>query len=105
MQTTDWPKKIGEILFKRSVLIIYQSIYKNGRPAIFLEEDGLPFATLSVNLPEHPLKEGEFFVKNWFENQEIAPYVLEYTGLFEDTEIAVDTGHVKAPIWRFKKEE
>jgi len=100
----DWPKKIGEILFKRSVLIIYQSIYKNGRAAIFLEEDGLPFATLSVNLPEHPLKEGEFPVKNWFENEEVTPFVLEHTELFEDTGKTVPTGHVQAPIWRFKKE-
>ena len=102
------PKKIGEVVFKGENLEIYQSTYKGGRPAIFLEEAGpghVPFTKLTINLPHQPLKDDEFFVKTWTENEELAPWVLEKTSLFEDTGIAVDTGLMQAPIWRFKKEE
>ena len=102
------PEKIGEVVFKGENLEIYQSTYKGGRPAIFLEEAGpghVPFTALTINLPEQPLTEGEILIKNWTENEEIAPWVLEHTELFEDTGVVVNTGFVQAPIWRFKKEE
>lgn len=97
-------KKLGEVVYKGEPLDIYQSSYKGGRAAIYLSSDGMLFATLTVNLPDQPLKEDEFFVKTWTENEEIAPWILEKAGLFEDTGIAVDTGFMQASIWRFKKE-
>ena len=100
----DEGELLGEVLFHGSSLKIYQSQYMNGRPAIVLYGGGLPFATLTVNLHESPLKDGEFFVKDWTENEVIAPWILEHTDLFEDTGHAVNTGFVQAPIWRFKRE-
>ena len=100
----DGSKFLGEVLFQGSILKIYQSEYTNGRPAIFLREDGPPHSILTINLPRSPLEEGEVFVKTWTENEIIAPHVLEHTNLFEDTGRAVDTGFVQADIWRFKKE-
>ena len=96
--------KIGDVTYKGEPLEILQSTYKGGRKAIYLISGGMLFATLTVNLPDQPLEEGEFFVKNWSENEEIAPWILEHTELFEDTGVAVDTGFVRAPIWRFKLE-
>lgn len=98
------PGKLGEIVYKGEPLLIMQSSYKGGRVAIFLTAQGSLFATLTINLPDQPLKNGEFFVKTWTENDELTPFILEKAGLFEDTGIAVDTGFVQAPIWRFKKE-
>ena len=98
------PDKIGDVTYKGEPLKILQSTYKGGRKAIYLMAGGLLFATLTVNLPAEPLEEGEFFVKNWSENEEIAPWILENTEFFEDTGVAVVTGFVRAPIWRFKLE-
>jgi len=101
---SDPTKFLGEVLFQGSTLKIYQSEYTNGRPAIYLVEDGMLFATVSVNLINESPRDGEFFVKTWLENEIIAPYVLEHTDLFEDTGKVAPTGRVQAPIWRFKKE-
>jgi len=99
-------KKIGWVFFKGLMLNIIQTNYStNGRIAIGLMEGGIPFGTISINLPEEEFGEGEFPVKNWSENEEITPFILAQTDLFEDTGKTVLTGFVEAPIWRFKKEE
>ena len=95
--------KIGDVTYQGENLGIFQSTYKGGRKAIYLMSGGMLFATLTVNLPDQPLEDGEFFVKDWSENMELTPWILENTELFEDTGVAVDTGFVRAPIWRFKK--
>ena len=98
-------EKIGEVLFKGLILdIIKTAYYTNGRVAVALRESGIPFALISINLPKEEFEEGEFPVKNWTENEEITPFVLAHTDLFEDTGKTVPTGRVQAPIWRFKKE-
>lgn len=104
MAMKDWPEKIGEVVFKGMNISIHRENYKGGRVAIILMEGKMPFTVLSTNLSKEGLADGEFFVKNWSENEEIAPFILENTDLFEDTGIAVDTGFVQAPIWRFKRE-
>lgn len=74
--------------------------YINMRLAIMLmDEEGMRIATLTVNMPEHKLEPGEFFVKTWSENQEIAADCLK-SGLFEDTGKRVITGWVEAQVWR-----
>jgi hypothetical protein len=47
--------------------------YHNGTPALSLvKDDGCPFATISVNLPDSvALPEGAFYVKHWSENEGI----------------------------------
>lgn len=77
--------------------------YSNGRTAIQLIDpmDGEPITTLTVNLPEEPLKPGEFFIKGWSENEEICGDCRR-SGLFHDTGRRVQTGWVQAEVWRFK---
>lgn len=75
--------------------------YDNGRRAIRLVSGGLPFAVLTVNLPDDPLEEGEIFVKTWSENAAIRDPILAL-GIFEDTGKRVPTGFTEAEVWRFK---
>ena len=96
-------EKIGQVLFKGMILDIVKSrYYTTHRVAILLKESGIPYATISINLPRADFKKGEFPVKDWTENEEITPFLLEHTDLFEDTRNRVPTGRVKAPIWRLK---
>lgn len=75
--------------------------YDNGRPAVTVESvEGYPLATLSTNLPQHKLDDGEFFVKTWSENASIAA-AAKASGLFLDTGKTVKSGFVIVPIWRF----
>lgn len=60
-----------------------------------------PIATLTVNLPDSPLEDGEFFVKGWSENAEIIEDCRK-SGLFIDTGKRARTGFVQAEIWRLK---
>jgi hypothetical protein len=74
--------------------------YDNGRLAIrAMAEDGIPYAVLTVNLPDADLEPGEFFVKTWSENEGIAAAAIS-SGLFKDTGKRVATGWVEAQIWR-----
>ena len=76
-------------------------LYKTGGTAVILTQDGQRFATLSVNFPEVKLEEGEFAVKTWSENNEIAKQCLA-SGIFIDTGKRIRSGYVEAPVWRFK---
>jgi hypothetical protein len=53
--------------------------YHNGNMAVrLMGDDGSPFATLSVNLPESDtLPKDQFFVKDWSENEGLANQLLE----------------------------
>ena len=83
-------------------LVIHQ-YPNNGRICILLlDGQQLPIATLTVNIPDKPLKEGEFFVKTWSENQEIAKDCLA-SGHFINTGRQVQTGYVMAQVWKFKE--
>lgn len=77
--------------------------YGNDRVAIQLvdAETEEPVGKLTVNLPEEKLGEGEFFVKTWSENRQIAASCLA-CGVFEDTGRRVPTGRVQAQVWRFR---
>ncbi len=65
---------------------------------------GEPVAVLTVNLPDEPLEEGEFFVKDWSENRPIAA-IMSKSGFFEiDEEKGAISGYEFVNVWRFKKE-
>jgi hypothetical protein len=77
--------------------------YSNNRLAIRLihivsEE---PWCTLTTNLPDRNLKDGEFFVKAWSENKATANALMSQTQLFEDMFIDTPTGFVTAEVWKF----
>lgn len=62
--------------------------------------DGIPYATLSVNVEDAPVLDNEFVVKTYSENEGLAEI---YAHHFEDTGKRVSFGFVKdAPIWRLK---
>lgn len=83
------------------LIVRFEKYAGNGRLAVVLvSEDGSPFATLSCNIPEVNLKEDEFVVKNWSENEQLARSCRD---LFEDTGKSIMVGHAGyAPIWRIK---
>lgn len=77
----------------------------NGRMAIRLVdiEDGIPMATVTVNMPDEHLEEGEVIVKNWAENYGLLN-VLTEAGIVEDTRRRATSGYVKAPICKVNME-
>lgn len=81
---------------------IYRS---SGRVAIQLYTKGEypePYATLSVNVDEIPLEEGEFIVKNWSENSDLDQLSRYPDSGFIDTGKRVDVSQFckNVPVWR-----
>lgn len=76
----------------------------NNRIALRLidERDGTPISILTCNLPHVHLEPGEFCVKTWSENEQIAKNCMD-SGLFIDTGKRFPTGHCVAEVWRFKE--
>lgn len=73
--------------------------HEGGRLCIWLMmPDGERLATLTVNMPEVALAAGEFLVKTWSENEQIAADALA-SGLFVDTGKRVPAGYCEAQIW------
>ena len=70
--------------------------YPNGRLAIRMvdEEDGSPVCTLTTNLPDQHLNEGEVFIKHWAENQPIFDAMMEF-GWLRDTGREVISAYVE----------
>lgn len=66
--------------FDRETLSIRDTTYEDGQTAILIKDrDGAPYATLSTNLgPDHRLPDGQFWLKDWSENQYVAAYLLRY---------------------------
>lgn len=69
----------------------------NGRLAVFLLENGEPFATLSVNLPGEALAADEFAVKTYSENEGLYEALLAANAI----EITGRTvSHLRLPVCR-----
>ena len=84
--------------------------YPNDRLALRLIDTGHghPFATLTVNIPEHNhlLGEGEFFIKTWSENAVVIEALRESDKIFINTGRKVEIGMaVTAEIWAFTDPE
>jgi hypothetical protein len=71
----------------------------NGRKCIVLKTK-MGRITLTTNIPQIRLEEGEFCIKTWSENMEVAKDALK-SGLFIDTNKKVHSGHVLVPIWKY----
>ena len=77
--------------------------YGNGRLCIMaMCDDGQTMGKLTVNIPEVHLREGQYCIKTWSENEELARLCME-TGLFEDTGIRIPQGMVEAQVWEKKE--
>lgn len=86
------------------IVSLRKSLYRgNNRLALRFVDitDGAPYATLTVNIPDAELKEGEFLVKTWGGNEELASLAIQ-SGIFEDTGRRVRENFVEAQVWRFK---
>lgn len=81
-----------------TLTVKYEKYANNGRLAVQLFDEKDPCTTLSCNIPEEDLADGEFFVKCWSENEEIAVCALR-SGLFIDTG-KCSSDNLQAPIWR-----
>lgn len=74
--------------------------YANGRLAISMldPEDGSPVCTLTTNLPDQHLNEGEVFIKDWAENAPIVEALLkegwlQVTGREGELGVRLSRGH------------
>lgn len=106
--------KTGELLGKPCKVNLYGTeytvqlqvagTYDNGRIAIQAIDtsDRSPFGMVSVNIPNAPVNEGEFCLKDYSENEGWARAAVDACGLFEDTGRSGASGHVVVPIYRLK---
>lgn len=79
--------------------------YSNGRLALTLT-DGTPIATLTVNLPDEPLRDGFVFIKDYAENEGVLQMLLD-AGIVELTPKLrkVKSGFVEIPCVKINEEK
>lgn len=89
--------------FKRKKFSLQKAQYGNKRIAlvIVMKETGKRYGILTTNVPELTLEDGEFAVKTWAENKEIAEVIFD-TGIFEDTGKRAKNEFVSVEFWKFK---
>ena len=90
------------MMFRGEPLIVKIGRYQsNGRMSVELtSKDGMPYAHLSVNLPNEPLEHGEFFMKDYAENVSLAE-AAKKSGLFTPVGRTAQAGYVRVSVWRF----
>lgn len=94
-------ERIGQMRHKGMTLNINRATYaNNGRTAVeAFEEDGQPYAHLSVNVAEVELGPDEFVVPDYRLPDDLLD-ALETSPLFRDTGRRVNFGHVRnAPVF------
>ena len=81
-------------------LTLVSGRYQNGRLAIkATNSDGEPIATLTVNMPEIELTEGQVIIKDWSEN-EGAMVTLRRAGLI-DAGVPIPAGFCTAYVCKW----
>lgn len=88
--------------FKRKRLSLQRAQYSNKRLAlmIVMRDSGKRYGVLTVNTPEIDLVEGEFAIKTWGENKDIAQVIFN-SGKFEDTRRRSTNGTITVEFWKF----
>lgn len=91
-------------------LLLRKGSYAGQKIALMLikEEDGTPFATITVNVPiqGHQLQPGEFFIKSWSENEAVINALRKKDDIFLDTGRRVDVSQfAQAEIWKFANDD
>jgi hypothetical protein len=76
--------------------------YQNGRIAIRAMNHEGQFGMLTVNIPDVPIAENEFILKNYSENAGWAEECVAQFGQFENTGRFARSGFVTCPIYRIK---
>lgn len=87
------------------VLTIETATYEDGSIAVLaVDADGLPYATLSVRMPDGKPPDGVFYLKTWSENAGVARSFME-SGLIERAIWPVAwSGFITAQAWKFREE-
>lgn len=92
---------------KEFIVAVHAEQYHDGGLAIQLtcraEEEGdfeEPFGTLTVNMANETLDDGEVFVKNWSENKDLIPWAVEQGILGDFTGRMVESGFVRVPVYK-----
>ena len=80
-------------------LRIETSTYANGRHAIKLydEEDGMPYATASINMPAEDLEDDEVIIKDYSENAGILDSLVE-AGVVSEPIRHIQAGFTFVPV-------
>lgn len=80
-------------------VVIQLHKYSNGRPAIQLidAEDGEPYATATVNIPDVLLLDNEVLVKDYSENEGVLDFLCK-NNIVTSTPNGVQSGFVWVPI-------
>lgn len=77
-------------LFREDTLTIVITEYWDGNTAVSIVEahTGLPYCTLSVNMPQSKaLPKGTFYIKDWSENKELAYHMYSLGILARDNTV------------------
>jgi hypothetical protein len=61
------------------------------------EPSGLPYATITTNIPDAKLGPNEAIIKNWSENKGILE-ALEQAGIAKPAHRSITTGYTHAPV-------
>lgn len=92
-------KSFGEI----DELTLVENNYTNGRIGIRAICNGETYGVLTVNVPHVDLENNEIVVKNYSENKEWVPQVLDQLPeVLENTGRTVEVGWEKCPVYRYK---
>jgi hypothetical protein len=65
--------------FRDTDVVVKIGYYPNGRPALSLidVEDGMPYCTCTINLPEISIEPEEVIVKDYSENEGVLKFLLK----------------------------
>jgi hypothetical protein len=89
----------------RKILRLETTEYNDGNLAVIAVWDDGERHPVSVNIPDQAFNligEGEFFLKNWSESEELAAKLIA-SGAVVDTGSTVPTGYVRAPICKLQE--
>lgn len=86
-------------MFKNYNISVNKAKYSNGRTAIQLtdKEDGSPFATATINLPQEKLEKDEVIIKNYSENEGILDFLIS-NNIIDAPHRYITTGFVTCEV-------
>lgn len=86
------------VVFNGEELVVRIGKYQNGRVSIALvDQESMPYATASVNIPDADLGPGEVAIKDYSENTGILAMLID-AGIVVDTGRKIGTGFVTVPV-------
>ncbi len=87
-----------ELRYKGTRVYLRKHEYTNGRMALVLVDDrGLPYYRVTINLTDYHQPTGTVFVKNWSENEGMLDWLVE-NDIGELTGHVNPSGFVEVPI-------